>query len=64
MHRLACAGLLSAVLALVSCFSGAGQADAGQAAGDASRGVPGAGAVPPIDRRSPAITQTATFALG
>ena len=59
MQRLVCAGFLSAALALVSCSSGAGQAG-----GEASRGVPGAAALPPIDRRNPAITQTATFALG
>ena len=59
MHWLAHAGLLSAALVLVSCFSGAGTA-----AGDASRSGPGAAALPPIDRRNPGITQTATFALG
>ena len=61
MHRLAFTGLLSAILALASCSSGAGRAGA---TGEASGSGPGAAALPPVDGRNPAITETATFALG
>ena len=64
MQRFAYTGLLSAALVLASCFSGA--VDSGGAYDGADGGTPGpvSASPPPIDQRNPAVTETATFALG
>ena len=56
MNRLAYTGVLTAVLSLAACFSSGEEAGTRTESGTAAR--------PPIDMRNPAVTETATFALG
>ena len=64
MQRLAYTGLLSAALVLASCFSGGGEAGGAYDSAPGSGRAPGPANPPPIDQRNPALTETATFALG